>query len=403
MTSSPPRLLQIFSESQALEELRRLNAGSFEPFLPHLLSGADLVKVHEVPQELFCRLQACVGTSIKQIVPSASLLGGNAAGGDLLLCSDRPGLRAFCQALQNEDGKPEARLAQSLSLLLDRSERPAAYVRGRTRTLDLSRPRIMGILNVTPDSFSDGGCYLDPDCALEQARIMVEQGADLLDIGGESTRPGSAGVDEAEELRRVVPIVERIAAQCAVPISVDTTKSRVARESILAGAEFINDVSGLRFDPEMAHVAAQTGAGLLLMHTRGRSGIMQKCTDYTDLLGDVCRYLAEGIEIALVAGVDEDRIVVDPGVGFGKDAAGNLEILRRLAELHCLGRPILLGTSRKGFLGKILDRPQPRERLFGTVATTALGVAQGARIFRVHDVAPNRDAAMTAWAIHPYA
>jgi dihydropteroate synthase len=403
MTSSPPRLLRIVSESQALEELRRLDAGSFGPFLPHLLSGDDLVKVHGVPQELFHRLQAFVGTSLKQVVPSASLRSGDAANGDLLLCADRPGLRALCQALQQDNGVPDARLAHSLSLLLDRSERPAAYLRGRTCTLDLSRPRIMGILNVTPDSFSDGGCYLDPDCALNQARIMVEQGADLIDIGGESTRPGSAGVDETEELRRVVPIVERIASHCAVPISVDTTKSRVAREAILAGAEFINDVSGLHFDPEMAGVAARTGAGVFLMHTRGRSDIMQKWTDYADLLGDVCSYLAEGIELAQLAGVEEDRIAVDPGVGFGKDAAGNLEILRRLAELHCLGRPVLLGTSRKGFLGKLLDRPQPRERLFGTVATTALGVAQGARIFRVHDVAPNRDAAMTAWAIHPYA
>ncbi|WP_235269830.1 dihydropteroate synthase [Geoalkalibacter subterraneus] len=402
MTSSPPRLLQIASEPQALAELRRLGAGPWESYLPHLLAGGDLIKVHDVSQALFRCLQASVGTSLKQIVPSASLLGGNAAGGDLLLCGDRPGLRALCQALQKNGGVPEARLAQSLSLLLDRSERPATSLRGRTCTLDLSRPRIMGILNITPDSFSDGGCYLDPDCALKQARNMVEQGVDLIDIGGESTRPGSTGVDEEEEVRRVVPIVERIAAQCAVPISVDTTKSRVAHEAILAGAEFINDVSGLRFDSEMARVAAQTGAGLFLMHTRGRSDIMQKRTDYADLLGDVCRYLAEGIELAYAAGVEEDRIAVDPGVGFGKDAAGNLEILRRLAELHCLGRPILLGTSRKAFLGKILDRPQPCERLFGTVATTALGVAQGARIFRVHDVAPNRDAALTAWAIHPY-
>ncbi len=403
MTPSPPRLLQIDSEAQALAELRRLDVRSPEAFLPYLQPGTDLVKVHEVPRELFRRLETCAGACLKQIVPSASLLDAKGTAGDLVLCSDRPGVRALCQVLQDDGGISEARLAQSLSLLLDRSEHPATYLRGRTCTLDLSRPRIMGILNVTPDSFSDGGCYLDPDSALKQARIMEEQGADLIDVGGESTRPGSAGVDEAEEMRRVVPIVERIAAQCAVPISVDTSKSRVAYEAILAGAEFVNDVSGLRFDSKMAHVVAQTGAGLFLMHTRGRSDIMQKRTDYADLLGDVCRYLAEGIELARAAGVAEDRIAVDPGVGFGKDAAGNLEILRRLAELQCLGRPVLLGTSRKSFLGKILDRAQPHERLFGTVATTALGVAQGARIFRVHDVAPNCDAAVTAWAIHPYA
>ncbi|MDO3379123.1 dihydropteroate synthase [Geoalkalibacter halelectricus] len=273
---------------------------------------------------------------------------------------------------------------------------------GRSCRLDLRRPCIMGILNVTPDSFSDGGRFLAPRAALEQARLMVAEGADVLDVGGESTRPGSQGVSEEEELARVVPVIELLARELPVPLSIDTTKSRVARAAMVAGAHFINDISGLRFDPGMARVAAETGAGLFLMHTSHRPERMQAHVDYQDLIGEILDYLRQGMEDALAAGVEVDKIAVDPGIGFGKTQEGNLEILRRLPEFLRLGRPVLLGTSRKSFLGAILDQPDPRQRLYPTLATVALGVAAGVRIFRVHDVGPAREVALTAFAVHPY-
>lgn len=399
--ATPPRLLKFQTEVQARLELRRIGAQPCDRFVSHMMAGCEVFKLHQVPHALVVRLKHHISTLPLQIVASQQLLMEAGSTGDLLLCGPRSGLRQLCRRLHEGD-ELQVQAALSLDTLLAHLEHPPAYLRGRTCTIDLSRPRIMGILNVTPDSFSDGGRFIDPKAALEQARSMVEQGAALIDVGGESTRPGAASVDEAEELQRVVPVIEQIAAHCDVPVSVDTTKSRVAREAVQAGAEFVNDVSALRFDPDMARVAAESGAGLFLMHTRGRSDIMQKQTHYSDLIGDICRYLAQGVELACSAGIELDRIAVDPGIGFGKDVAGNLEILRRLAEFQALGRPVLLGTSRKSFLGKILDRPQTSERLHGTLTTVALGVAQGARLFRVHDVAPNRDAALTAWSIHPY-
>lgn len=276
------------------------------------------------------------------------------------------------------------------------------YLQGRTCRIELDRPRIMGILNVTPDSFSDGGEYLLKSRALDRARQMVDEGADLIDIGGESTRPGARAVAVQEELDRVLPVLEALRDGAGVPISIDTSKSEVARTALAQGAEFINDISGLMFDPHMAEVISASGAGLFVMHTRGRPDRMQTDTSYTDLLGEVCAGLEESLQRALAAGVAEDRIAIDPGIGFGKDLDGNLLLLRRLAELGRLGRPVLLGTSRKSFLGKILGQEDPRLRLAGALATIALGVAGGASLFRVHDVAPSREAAVTAWAVcHP--
>lgn len=273
------------------------------------------------------------------------------------------------------------------------------FLLGRTCRIDLDRPRVMGILNVTPDSFSDGGLCPDLDAALAHARLLASQGADLIDIGGESTRPGAAPVGLQEELDRVLPVVEAVRREIAVPLSVDTTKSVVAAAAVAAGAEFINDVSGLTFDPAMAATVAAQGAGLFVMHTRGRPETMQADTRYADLLGEVRTALAESVGRAVAAGVAVERIAVDPGIGFGKDAAGNLELLRRLDELSALGRPILVGTSRKNFIGKVLGQDRPAQRGAGTLATVALAVASGARLFRVHEVAPAREAALMAWAV----
>jgi len=276
---------------------------------------------------------------------------------------------------------------------------PAQQLCGRDCLLDLSRPCIMGVLNVTPDSFSDGGCFSDPQRALEQGLAMERAGAGLLDIGGESTRPGAAAVSVAEELERVIPVIKALRRETELPISIDTNKSVVAREAMAAGANFINDISGLTFDPKMAEVATVTSAGLFLMHTRGRPEVMQQDTEYRDLRDEVLSGLQQSVDAALAAGVPCERLSVDPGIGFGKSAVGNLELIHHLADLHSLGCPILLGTSRKSFIGQVLQQDNPLERLSGTLATIALGVAQGAQIFRVHDVRPAYDAAMVAWAI----
>lgn len=276
-------------------------------------------------------------------------------------------------------------------------ELPKAWDIGR-RSLDLSCPCIMGILNITPDSFSDGSRYLDLPRAVERALEMEAEGADIIDVGGESTRPSAPPVDAAEELRRVIPVIEAISGRLKVPVSVDTYKASVARAAVDAGAEIVNDISGLTFDSGMAATVAAAGAGLVVMHTRGTPETMQTETGYVDLVAEVSAFLRSSLDAAVTAGIPPERIVVDPGIGFGKSLEGNLELLRRLSELSSLGRPILLGTSRKSFIGTVLGR-EVGERLFGTAATVALGVAAGASVFRVHDVRAMRDAADMAHAV----
>jgi dihydropteroate synthase len=259
----------------------------------------------------------------------------------------------------------------------------------------------MGILNVTPDSFSDGAAFLDTDRAVARALAMEAEGADIIDIGGESTRPNAPAVDEKEELRRVLPVIERLAGRLRIPVSIDTYKSAVAAEALRAGAEIVNDISGCGFDPRMADVAASSKAGLVLMHTRGRPTEMQNDTVYCSLIPEIIDYLADRISHAESSGVERDRIAVDPGIGFAKDVRGNLEILRRLNEFAVLGRPVLVGASRKGFIGAVLGR-EVGDRMFGTAATVALAVAGGASILRVHDVREMRDVALMAHAVlHP--
>ena len=273
------------------------------------------------------------------------------------------------------------------------------YLAGRTLRLDLQMPCIVGILNVTPDSYSDGGRYCSVDKALEQAHDMAREGATLIDIGGESTRPGAPPVSETEELDRVMPVIDTLTRELALPLSIDTTKSAVAAAAVASGAEFINDISGLTYDPQMADVAAASGAGLIVMHTRGKPEFMQRNTDYDDVVGDVVSSLQKSIFCAEQAGVAHDKIAIDPGIGFGKDTVGNLELLRQMATLTKLGRPVMLGTSRKRFIGQVLGQPVPADRLIGTMATLALGYAGGARMFRVHDVAAARQTVLMAQAV----
>jgi dihydropteroate synthase len=252
-------------------------------------------------------------------------------------------------------------------------------------------PLIMGIVNVTPDSFSDGGRFLDRDKAIEHALRLAEEGADIIDIGGESSRPGAAKVSVNEELERVIPIIETVAPKINIPISIDTTKSEVAVNALNAGASIINDISSLRFDERIASTAAEHGAHLILMHMRGTPESMQQDTKYGDIIGEIGAYLVSAAKQAIGAGVLPDKIILDPGIGFGKSVDGNFTILKNLHRFHSLGYPVMVGLSRKSFIGQTLNL-EVGERLEGSIAAACYAVLNGADIVRVHDVAATKKA-----------
>ncbi len=267
------------------------------------------------------------------------------------------------------------------------------------RTLDTeARPLVMGVLNVTPDSFSDGGRFYTHRAAVEHARAMCAEGADIIDVGGESTRPGSEPVSVQEEIDRTLPVIRELVGQVDVPVSIDTQKSAVAEPALDAGAELINDVSALRTDPDMAALAADRGAPVVLMHMQGTPRTMQRDPTYEEVVCAVIGWLRQRMDCALEAGIGKEKLIVDPGFGFGKALGHNLELLRRLHEFHSLGRPLMVGTSRKSMLGMILDLPV-EERLFGTLATLACAALAGCHVVRVHDVRPAREVMQVCEAI----
>lgn len=259
----------------------------------------------------------------------------------------------------------------------------------------------MGVLNVTPDSFSDGGLYLDPGAAVKHALEMIEEGADLIDIGAESSRPGAEPVSEAEELRRLIPVVQEVCRQVLVPVSVDTTKAAVARAAIEAGAVIVNDISACQADPSMVNVVAETGAGLVLMHMQGTPRTMQQAPRYGAVVEDVREFLRARMQAAAAAGIAAEQILLDPGIGFGKNLEHNLTLLAGLDAFQSLGRPILVGVSRKAFIGEVLGR-RTDDRLMGTAAAVAAAVLRGARVIRVHDVKAMRDVVRMVHAIQTH-
>ena len=271
-------------------------------------------------------------------------------------------------------------------------------LRLRNRVLDLSMPRIMGVLNRTPDSFSDGGRYLDIDKALAQAGRMVDEGADLIDVGGESTRPGADPVGEQQELDRVVPLIERLRDEVDCVLSVDTSKPAVMRAACAAGADLINDVNALRANGAVA-AAADTGAAVCLMHMQGEPRTMQQAPQYADVVAEVRDFLGRRVIDCVDAGIPRERLCVDPGFGFGKNLGHNLALLAGLDTLSTLGLPVLVGFSRKSMLGAIAGRSTPDARLTAGIATAALAVSRGALIVRTHDVAETRDAVRVAWVV----
>jgi dihydropteroate synthase len=253
--------------------------------------------------------------------------------------------------------------------------------------LDFSKKTyVMGILNVTPDSFADGGLYFDKFSAIDRAHQIVEEGADIIDIGGESTRPSSEPISIEEELRRTIPVIEAIADKIKVPISIDTYKSEVAKAALDAGASMVNDISGLRFDPKMPEVVSEYKVPVVIMHIRGKPKDMQQDPVYEALIPEIMDYFRLGFKIATQTGISEDKIIIDPGIGFGKTYEHNLEIINNLREFTLLEKPILIGPSRKAFIGKILGDASATERLEGTAAVVAISIMNGANMIRVHDV-----------------
>jgi dihydropteroate synthase len=392
------RKLEIFSREDACRELARIGADE-----------AGVARMQGKARYLTLKaegLKTPAGNIIKQEMLS---LGGEAAvargvincsipSTDVILMGTRKQMRALVRKLRPQPFGLKA-LSDELAALLDAEKCPLCLSHaGGVLRFD-ERVCVMGILNVTPDSFSNPGEHGGFEAAVEGALRMVEEGADLIDVGGESTRPGAPAVSEEEEIRRVVPVVEYLAARIPVPISVDTYKSSVARRAVAAGAAIVNDVSGLRLDPGMGAAVAETGAGLVVMHMRGTPRDMQSDTRYGDLVGEVYGLLAESVKLALEAGVERCKIAVDPGIGFGKSVAGNLTLLKRLGEFSSLGLPILVGASRKSFIGKTLGIDDPKDRLEGSLAAAALAVAAGAHIIRAHDVAATRRAVDLAFAV----
>lgn len=260
------------------------------------------------------------------------------------------------------------------------------------------RTWIAGIINVTPDSFSDGNLYLDKDKAIARGLELVSEGSDIIDIGGESTKPGSETISAEEEIRRVIPVISALRQRIDIPISIDTTKSEVAEAALDAGADIINDISSLRFDPRMGPLAAQKDVPVILMHMKGTPKTMQRNPSYENVVLEVMAFLKERLKAAEACGIKKEKLIIDPGIGFGKRLEDNLTLLSNLRALEELNRPIMVGTSRKSFIGKILNVP-PQERLEGTIATAILSIVNGAHILRVHDVALVKKAVLVAEAI----
>lgn len=389
------RLLHSLAGNPVLEEMRARGADlqALEQLSPRLSWAGAIFSGVALAQATELRKRA-KETGVQAILLRTTARAKERELADLILAGPLEALQRLSESLL------AAGLGDSLLVALAGWQQPRKreWLCGEKRLALGEKTLIMGILNATPDSFSGDGFGGDVEEGLRRARQMAADGADILDIGGESSRPGAEPVGTEEELRRVLPLIEAIAQELDVAISIDTTKAEVAALALASGACIINDISALRDNPAMAVVAAGARAGVVLMHMLGTPRDMQQDPRYTDLMGEITAFLAEAAERALAVNLGPDRIVVDPGIGFGKTVEHNLEILRRLEELRALGYPVLVGTSRKSTIGKITGA-EPHERLAGTAATVALAIAAGADIVRVHDVKEMAQAAKMADAI----
>ncbi|NOY52496.1 MAG: dihydropteroate synthase [Deltaproteobacteria bacterium] len=393
------RILQLNTREEIIHEMRRLGADPPGIGLMFPKGLTRMIRLSDVPcpvanllkQELLSRGGDCAvahGTLTHSVETT-----------DVLMVATERHYRGLVRKLKRQNFFGLPALADDLALCIRSFNQNRFPCRFGSELIDLGeRTYIMGVLNVTPDSFFDGGAYDSVDAAVIQAIRMAEEGADFIDVGGESTRPGSARVPEEEELKRVLPVVERLVREAGLRISVDTCKASVARAALDAGAHMINDISGLRFDPEMASLVAERDVPVVLMHILGTPKDMQQDPSYEDVVGEVLAYLEGSMEIGRAAGMRDEQMILDPGIGFGKRLQDNLDLLKHLSEFKVLGRPLLLGTSRKSMIGAILDLPVA-ERMEGSLATAVLGVLNGANLVRVHDVRETARAVRMADAV----
>jgi len=388
------RVLCLPSDEDVVHEMRSVNAE--EAGIRHMLPKARhyLVKLENVRRPIAHILKETFLSNGGDAVVSREIITASVEHCDVILAGTRKHFQRALLALR-EQGFGCDVLATEVEAAIrhfdglpnvPRSEALSDPRLGRFFDLVGTRTVVMGILNVTPDSFSDGGYYSDPSAAIDHAYDMAANGADVIDIGGLSTRPGADPIPASEESERVLPIVQELAPHLDIPISIDTYSSEVADAALEAGAMIVNDISGASFDPEMPALLARRQCPAILMHILGTPKDMQVSPEYADVMADVCRYLRSRVHALIEAGVDEKLLIVDPGIGFGKTPEHNLEIMRRLRELKSIGRPILIGTSRKSTIGRVLGGLPPSERLEGTAATVALSIANGTDIVRVHDV-----------------
>jgi dihydropteroate synthase len=391
------RIMRLVNFDEAVLEVKRIGVDSYAiPLLASKALGLSIKVEH---------LDCAQSNIIKQ---TALSVGADAAVARPVVtgCSEKTDLILFCNRRQLDEIAGRLMIQPfGLKHIAEGLRRAVADVSARRRVslpdgeLDLStRTHIMGVLNVTPDSFSDGGEHFEPGQAVEWGMRMVEDGADIVDIGGESTRPGSEPVSAEQELGRVMPVIEILSKECGCPLSIDTQKSEVAVEAVAGGASLVNDISGLTFDSRMAAKVAETGAALVIGHIRGAPRSMQQDPHYDDVMSEITTELRTSIKRAESDGIDPSKIIIDPGIGFGKRLEDNLAIIRRLAELRSLGKPVMVGPSRKSFIGTILDLPV-KERLEGTAAAVAAAVINGADVVRVHDVKEMKRICLVADAI----
>lgn len=388
------RVLCLRSDSEIVAEMQRVNAE--EAGIRHMLPKARhyVVKLEQVRRPIVHILKETFLSNGGDAVVSRDIITGKVDQCDVILTGTRKHFQRALLALR-EQGFGCADLAVEVEAVIrhfdgtpnvPRADGCADARLGRMFQSIGERTLVMGILNITPDSFSDGGKFTDAAAAIAHGLDMAANGADIIDVGGQSTRPGSEATTAAEERARIVPVIEKLAAELDIPISVDTYQAEVAEAALDAGAAIVNDISGATFDPEMPSLIAGRRCPAVLMHILGTPKDMQSSPEYSDLMGEVTAFLRERLKCLSEAGVDERLLMIDPGIGFGKTVEHNLEILRRLGELKSIGRPILVGTSRKSTIGKVLGGLPPEERLEGTAATVALSIVNGADIVRVHDV-----------------
>jgi dihydropteroate synthase len=393
-----PRVLILRNERGVKEELRKI--GVSQQALKILAPKAFhyLIKLEGVPPPTANLLKQEMLSVMADAAISKEVASFTSKKSDVLLIGTEAQLKKVLSRL-NRQRFNLPRVSRELAELLKNFKKDRFVLSFNDKKMNLARKvAVMGILNLTPDSFYNGGKYATQSRALRRVEEMLKEGADLIDVGGESTRPGAEKVGVEEEIRRVTPVISKIRDLFGIPVSIDTYKAKVAKEALKAGVDMVNDISGLRFDPQLKEVVARSGASVVLMHIKGTPRDMQNNPQYGSLMGEIVSYLSESIRLAQRTGIDLEKIAVDPGIGFGKTVEHNLHILSHLGELRSLGRPILIGVSRKSFIGATLNLPL-EERLEGSLAAASLAVMQGAKIIRTHDVKATRRAVDLVQAI----